>query len=56
MVAVEIDKLFGEESIGEFLSEQFGVGVADAKGDHGAHIAKDGLPDLGDQLVKVLMR
>jgi hypothetical protein len=31
------------------------VGAADAKGDHRAGIAKDGLSDFGGKLIKVLM-
>jgi len=56
LVAVEFDELAGNEGIGEFLGQQFRVGVADAKSDQSAGIAKDRLPDFGGKLVKVLMR
>ena len=56
LVAVEFHELAWDEGVGEFLREQFRVGVADAKGDHRAGVSKHGLPDFGRKLVKVLMR
>ena len=41
--------------MGEFLGQQFRVGVADAKSDHGAGVAEHGLPDFGRELVEVLV-
>lgn len=55
MVAIQFNELRGDERVREFLRQQFRVGVADAKTDHGAGVAKNGLPDFRGKLVKVLV-
>ena len=56
LVAVEFDKLGRDEGFSEFLGQQFRVGVANAKGDHCAGVAKHGLPHFRSQLINVLVR
>ena len=46
-VAVKFDELAGNKRVGKIFRQQFGVGRADAKTDHGAGVAKHGLPNFG---------
>lgn len=54
-VTWKINKLSRVELLTEFAVQMFGIGEADAEGDEGADIAKDGLPHGGGELGDVLM-
>jgi hypothetical protein len=55
LVTWKIDELPRVELLAEFAVQMFGIGEADAEGDEGADIAKDGLPHGGRELGDVLM-
>lgn len=54
-VTRKIDELPSVEFFAEFAVKMFGIGEADAEGDEGADIAKDGFPHGGGKLGDVLM-
>lgn len=54
-VAREIDELSCVELLAELAVQVLGIGEADAEGDEGADIAKDGFPHGGGELSDVLM-
>ena len=54
-VAGQVHELTGLEFLAELAVEVLGVVEADAEGDDGAHIAKDGLPHGGGELGDVFM-
>lgn len=55
LVAREIDELPLVELLAKLAVQVLGIGEADAEGDEGADIAKDGLPHGGGELGDVLM-
>ncbi len=54
-VTREIDELPWVEFLAEFAVQVLGIGKADAEGDEGADVSKDGLPHSGGELGDVLM-
>lgn len=55
LVSWQIDELARVKLLAEFAVQVFGISKADAEGDEGAHIAKDGLPHSGGELGDVLV-